>query len=96
MNLMHNYIWTWCRYKNLLIEQQNAHHNAADFAYNVKSEDKLVAEESNGSKVMCSFYIQQCLPTPALQISEALYKRQLWTYNLTISNNTDSETKCYM
>lgn len=63
--------------KDKLISEQQLHHLEDDLAYNSKERDKLLAKND-------SFDLQQCLPTPFLQNTLSFYKRQLWTYNLTV------------
>lgn len=77
-------------------ELQQEHHEAADISFKEKAKDKKIAKESNGKMILGTFDLQQCLPTPSLHTNVSFYKRQLWTYNLTINNSTFSNTICYM
>ncbi|CAG4949581.1 unnamed protein product [Parnassius apollo] len=71
--------------KFALETERDAHLLAADMAYNEKFDKNTSITDK---KIKClSFDLQQCLPTPALQSSVAFYKRQLWTFNLTIHDN---------
>lgn len=65
----------------ILLKEQKHHHEMAERAYNSKKND--IASISATSKVF-AFDLQQCLPTPYLRSSICYYKRQLYTFNLTI------------
>lgn len=55
----------------------------ADLAYAMKSKDKELSKNYEKLHTI-TFDMQQCLPNPVISSSLAFYKRQLWTYNLTI------------
>lgn len=76
-----------------LKELQKHHHDLEKAAYKSNKRDKEAAKVSNGTSVVAAFDFQQCLPTPQLNTSIAYYKRQLWTYNLTI-HSTVGTTCC--
>lgn len=77
-----------------LKEQQREHHHDADYAYSCKKNDIALAYDSH--KVLV-FDLQQCLPTPHLHSSVVtFYKRQLYTYNLTIHDCATGIPHCYM
>ena len=80
-----------CRLKVLLEE----HHNEAEMAYQSKKNDKIEAQ-NDVTKGCFAFDLQQCLPTPKLSTSIAFYKRQLWTFNLTVHNLADGSSVNYM
>lgn len=81
--------------RNQLEMELSAHQLAADEAYEAKRGDKIEAAASRGKKAVSSFDLQKCLATPLLDTSMAFYKRQLWTFNLTI-HSLSFPTKCYM
>lgn len=64
-----------------LLKQQKDHHETAERTYASKKND--IAAISPTSKVY-TFDLQQCLPTPYLRSSVCYYKRQLYTFNLTV------------
>lgn len=71
------------------------HHKQAELAYTMKHEDKILS--LNDTKMQTfTFDMQQCLPTPVLTSSLAFYKRQLWTYNLTIHDCDKGQAYCYI
>lgn len=71
------------------------HQESADLAYKTKANDKEACKVDNRKKCF-SFDLQQCLPTPSLVSSVAFYKRQLWTYNLTIYDNETGQSYNHM
>lgn len=66
-----------------LLYEKEQHLNLAESAYKQKKSDK---ENSKKDRliVTASFDLEKCLPTPYLRNGVSFYKRQLWTYNLTI------------
>lgn len=81
--------------KEIYEKELKEHHNLADAAYNTKKDDKNRAKEHSALRAF-AFDLQQCLPTPYLNTSVAFYKRQLWTYNLTMHDLGNGDVKCYM
>lgn len=79
-----------------LKQEQEAHHKEADLAYMKKKEDKLYARDKSDSTRCYMFDLQQCLPTPYLTENVVFYKRQLWTYNLTVHDSTTKNVYCFM
>lgn len=77
------------------MELQTLHQKKADAAYSCKRQDKVLARENPNTKVY-AFDLQQCLPTPFLKSNIAFYKRQLWTYNLTVHDLSTNKPFCYM
>ncbi|XP_062555461.1 uncharacterized protein LOC134220417 [Armigeres subalbatus] len=62
---------------------RNEHHEEAQEAYRQKKFDVQRAK-ADGRFRTASFDLQKCLPTPHLTTGIAFYKRQLYTYNLTV------------
>jgi hypothetical protein len=62
-----------------LIQERDFHQKIANDGYEQKRLDK-----NNPDKIVLCFDLQQCLPTPYISSNFAFYKRQLWTFNLTI------------
>lgn len=79
----------------ILKEEQLIHHMEAQLAYDCKQRDKLLAKTDSSIKTY-TFDLQQCLPTPYLHCGVSFYKRQLWTYNLTVHDCATDVPFCYM
>lgn len=78
------------------LTRQLANHQAeAHYAYKSKSNDKETYKNDAFTKVY-TFDMQQCLPTPDLFTSVAFYKRQLWTFNLTVHDCITKQSFNYM
>lgn len=58
-------------------------------AYKEKSFDKDRSMKDS-TFLVASFDLQKCLPTPYLRNGVAFYKRQLWTYNLSVYQTSTS------
>lgn len=65
------------------IEEKNVHLQMAEMAYVEKKKDKALSTVNN-EILTVSFDLQKCLATPFLSSGLSFYKRQLWTFNLTI------------
>lgn len=76
-------------------EEIDRHHSEADDAYLRKDSDKTLAKQDSSIRVY-TFDLQQCLATPFVNSSVSFYKRQLWTYNLTIHDLGTGGVTCYM
>lgn len=79
--------------KAALLIKKNKHHDEAEETYEAKRKD---SKTNDVNKCVIAFDLQQCLPTPSLESSVAFYKRQLWTFNLTIHNILTSKASCYI
>lgn len=80
--------------KTKLEKELELHHRKAEKAFNAKTEDLQKAKDE--SNVLISFDLQQCLPTPHIATSVVYYKRQLWTYNLTMHDCNSKESHNFM
>ena len=61
---------------------------ASELSQRSKAQDEIRARSSNNSILLCSFGFKKTLPTPWLNDPTAYYKRRLWTYNLTVQQNS--------
>lgn len=62
---------------------KNRHLDLAETAYKQKKINKDLSTHTDKLAVV-SFDLQKCLPTPMLVNGVSFYKRQLWTFNLTL------------
>lgn len=74
---------------------QHFHHEETYAAYMTKDKDKQLAKENDTARCY-SFDMQLCLPTTFLNTSVSFYKRQLWTFNLTMHETSSKVFTCYM
>lgn len=81
--------------KSNLIAEHEQHKMLGDQGYEQKGLDTLLYKDDDNVQVY-TFDLQQCLPTPSLTSSVVFYKRQLWTYNLTVHNNKTGKAVCYV
>nr|CAH7761042.1 unnamed protein product [Callosobruchus chinensis] len=81
--------------KNELQAALAQHHLEADLGYTSKSADKEFSR-NDPSKKTITFDLQQCLPTPDVHNSIAFYKRQLWTFDLTIHDCDTGQAYAYI
>ncbi|CAG9825650.1 unnamed protein product [Phaedon cochleariae] len=81
--------------KQTLQNDLNNHQSDAEYAYDSKRIDIQKASHDKTQSVL-TFDLQQCLPTPDIQTSVVFYKRQLWTFNLTLHRCEDKQVFCYM
>lgn len=82
--------------KGILQIELDSHQAQADEAYEKKRVDKEESVKNSQTKKTLVFDLQQCLPTPYLNSSVAFYKRQLWTFNLTVHDTNAKLAHCYM
>lgn len=78
-----------------LVAQHDHHKMLADQAYENKRTDTQLSKNDESVQTY-TFDLQQCLPTPSLSSSVVFYKRQLWTYNLTVHDNRTGKAVCYL
>lgn len=81
--------------KEEFVKKLDDHHKDSEYAYDAKKSDKEKSKHDSTCKVV-TFDMQQCLPTPLVQNSVAFYKRQLWTFNLTVYDCDEGVTYCYL
>lgn len=63
----------------------------AGFRLDVKN-----AMESDGEIAVITFDLEKTLETPSLTVSEAFYKRQLWTYNFCVYDEVNKQGYMYV
>lgn len=76
------------------IKQKDEHLKMADMAYQEKKNDKAVSK-INKEILTVSFDLQKCLATPSLSSGLSFYKRQLWTFNLTVYETYGNKNVSY-
>lgn len=81
--------------RSRFVKLKTDHVEKADKAYEHKRSDKNEAKNNDHIEAF-TFDLQQCLPTPFFRTSVAFYKRQLWTFNLTVHDLKNDHSKCFM
>lgn len=80
-----------------LLNEHQAHLKKAQDAYDMKHDKVLEVEnDDSGTKNVLIFDLEQCLPSPDLATGKVYYKRQMYTFNLTIVDIKAKKTYCYM
>lgn len=74
---------------------RNEHLERAEAGYNKLREERDMAENDEKRRLLV-FDLQQCLETPYIRTSTAFYARQLYTFNLTVTDLPSRRTHCYM
>lgn len=82
--------------EKLRIEKEHELHlRKAQKAYDLKDE-KIKEAETDETKRVLVFDLEQCLPTPDVSTGKVYYLRQMYAYNLTIVDTKTGKTYCYM
>lgn len=80
--------------KTELQRLNTVHKNLVKFTNAMFFEDVEASKTPESGTVVLTFDLQKTLQTPLISTSAAFYKRQLWTYNFCIYNET--EQRAYM
>lgn len=80
--------------KKQLQKLETVHKNLVEHTNEMFFKDVEFSQTPENGTVVLTFDLQKTLQTPLLSTSVAFYKRQLWTYNFCIYNETDR--KAYM
>lgn len=83
--------------REAITRARDQHQKTSKFVYQMKREDVCNAKR-NSTICTASFDLQKCLATPHLRCGSAYYKRQLYTYNLTVfyTLHDGHHVKCFM
>lgn len=82
--------------KNDLIKMKAIHETMYQSTNDAFVADVQLSQQIGSDMIVLVFDLQKTLPTPLLSTSVAYYKRQLWTYNLCIYNETDKCSNMYV
>lgn len=80
--------------KETIEKEKKNHLDEAENRYALKRIDKERGKQEHSSERVVMIDLQKCLPTPLLTNAKSFYLRQLWTFNLTIHDNTTLENHC--
>lgn len=82
--------------KEELSEIKESHFNLVEKVRKEFNDDVSEAKQSDGKTIVLTFDLQKTLETPSLTTSVAFYKRQLWTFNLCISDEVTQVGHMYI